>query len=222
MSLERAIQICQARDVTQHRLKSMEGSTVTSEAECKIETVMNSQTIMQAKRAPKGGVSREQQPRTCGNCGGEHRPRQFPAFGKECQLCGMRNHFARVCRQWRPRERNSKVNLVRGSDVALDEEDTEDLFMGSIERSASDVEEWTETYNINGTDIKFRVDTGAQANLLAETELPNLQVKPQIKKETKTRLRAYNWEIIPNIGKCNLLLRDGDKTYELEFTITNQ
>lgn len=63
------------------------------------------------------------------------------------------------------------------------------------------------------------MDTGAQANLLAETELPNLQVKPQIKKETKTRLRAYNGEIIPHIGKCNLLLRDGDKTYELEFVI---
>lgn len=131
----------------------------------------------------------------------------------------MRNHFARVFRQRRLRERERKVNLVRGSDVALDEEDTEDLFVGSIDRSASDVEEWTETYNVNGTDIKFTVDTGAQANLLAETELPNLQVKPQIKKETKTRLRASNGEIIPHIGKCNLLLRDGDKTYELEFII---
>lgn len=83
--------------------------------------------------------------------------------------------------------------------MASDEEDTEDLSVGSIDRSASDAEEWTETYNVNGTDIKFRVDTGAQANLLAETELPNLQVKPQIKKETKTRLRAYNGEIIPHI-----------------------
>lgn len=36
LSLERAIQICQAREVTQHRLKSMEVSAATSEAECKI------------------------------------------------------------------------------------------------------------------------------------------------------------------------------------------
>lgn len=44
--------------------------------------------------------------------------------------------------------------------MASDEEDTEDLSVGSIDRSASDAEEWTETYNVNGTDIKFRVDTG--------------------------------------------------------------
>lgn len=90
--------------------------------------------------------------------------------------------------------------------------------MGSVDRGASGAEEWTETYNVNGTDIKFRVDTGAQANLLAETELPNLGVKPLIKKETKTRLRSYNGEIIPHIGKSNLL-KNGNKTYEIEFII---
>ncbi|KAG8013450.1 hypothetical protein GBF38_021816 [Nibea albiflora] len=94
---------------------------------------------MQAKRATRGDVSPEQQLRACGNCGGERRPRQCPAFGKECRLCGMRNHFARVCRQWRPREREKKVNLVRGLD--LDDEDTEDLFVGSVDRAMSDEEE---------------------------------------------------------------------------------
>ena len=69
----------------------------------------------------------------------------------------MRNHFARVCRQRRPRERERKVNLFQGSDRASDDEDTEDLFVGSIDRAASD-EEWTETYNVNGTDIKFKVE----------------------------------------------------------------
>lgn len=123
LSLERAIQVCQAREVTQHRLKSMEGSAMSSEAECKIETV-NSQTTMQTKRAPKGDINRLQQPRTCGNCGGEHRPRQCPAYGKECRLCGMRNHFALSADKKGPIERERKVNLVRGSETVSDEEDT--------------------------------------------------------------------------------------------------
>lgn len=74
LSLERAIHICQAREVTQHRLKSMEANAATNEAECK-KTVTNSQTIMHTKRALKGDVNREQQLRTCGNCGEEHQPR---------------------------------------------------------------------------------------------------------------------------------------------------
>ncbi|KAE8295652.1 hypothetical protein D5F01_LYC06587 [Larimichthys crocea] len=176
LSLERAIQICQVREVTQQHLKSTVGGTATSEAE--VETVVTSQTTVQAKRATSGDVGREQQSRACGNCGGKHQPRQCRAFGKECRLCGMRNHFARVCRQRRPRETEKKVNLVRGLD--LDDENTEDLFVGSIDRATSGKEEWTETYNVNGAD---KVDTGAQANLIAKTELPNLQVKPQINTE---------------------------------------
>lgn len=211
LTLERAIQICQAREVTQQRIKSMNSGTM-SEAECKIETVVNKQTHKQSK-ASRGDW--EQQLRSCGNCGGEHRPRQCPAFGKDCRLCGMRNHFARVCRQRRPKEREKKMNLVQGSD----DEDFEELFVGSIGITAPNDEEWNETYNVNGADIEFKVDTGAQANTIAETELSNLKVKPRIDTKTKVRLRAYNGEIIPHVGKCKMMLKDGHKTHELEFVI---
>ena len=35
--------------------------------------------------------------RTCRWCGNSHKPRECPAYGKECLHCGIKNHFARVC-----------------------------------------------------------------------------------------------------------------------------
>lgn len=68
-------------------MKSMDGGMAS-----KVETVMTSQINKQTT----GGVGREQQLHSCGNCGGEHQPRQGPVFGKECQLRRMRNHFMRA------------------------------------------------------------------------------------------------------------------------------
>ena len=35
----------------------------------------------------------------CGNCGRQHKPKQRPAYGHECNLCHKLNHYSRVCRQ---------------------------------------------------------------------------------------------------------------------------
>ena len=35
--------------------------------------------------------------RACHWCGNSHKPRECPAYGKECLNCGIMNHFARVC-----------------------------------------------------------------------------------------------------------------------------
>ena len=39
--------------------------------------------------------------RACRWCGNSHRPRECPAYGKECLHCGIKNHFARVCNKRR-------------------------------------------------------------------------------------------------------------------------
>ena len=45
-----------------------------------------------------------QQQQPCNGCGGEphHRPTQCKAWGKDCNNCGVTNHFASVCRQKGP------------------------------------------------------------------------------------------------------------------------
>lgn len=40
--------------------------------------------------------------------------------------------------------------------MALEKEDIKDHFAASIDRAASDGEEWTGTYNVDGTDINLK------------------------------------------------------------------
>ena len=96
LTLERAVQMCQAREVTQSRKRSMDIGVV-GDTECKVEYI--SKKDVTAKRCGSKESAENRQQRTCGNCGGVHLPRQCPAYGKECHHCGMNNHFALKCRQ---------------------------------------------------------------------------------------------------------------------------
>ncbi|KAL7842654.1 hypothetical protein SRHO_G00243430 [Serrasalmus rhombeus] len=53
-------------------------------------------------------------------------------------------------------------------------------------------EEWTATYTVNGTDIAFKLDTAAQANILSETELAKLDIEPVVNTKDKVKLKSYS------------------------------
>ena len=52
---------------------------------------------LHGKRTKPGKKPRGYTARTCHWCGSSHKPRECPAYGKECLNCGIKNHFARVC-----------------------------------------------------------------------------------------------------------------------------
>ena len=42
---------------------------------------------------------KKERERSCDKCGSRHRPRECPAYGKDCYACGGRNHFERMCNE---------------------------------------------------------------------------------------------------------------------------
>ena len=54
---------------------------------------------------------------------------------------------------------------------------------------------------MNGTTIPIKLDTGAQVNILPESDYNQIQNKPQLRRATKT-LKAYNQSQITVKGKC--------------------
>ncbi|KAJ8389532.1 hypothetical protein AAFF_G00119220 [Aldrovandia affinis] len=79
----------------------------------------------------------------------------------------MKNYFSRVCRQQR---QPKKVHCIKEDDGPSDT--SGGFFVGSIGLTGEE-DEWNATYSANGTDIVFKLDTGAQVNILPETELPS-------------------------------------------------
>ncbi|KAL9951249.1 hypothetical protein ACROYT_G043882 [Oculina patagonica] len=120
-------------------------------------------------RRPK--PPRPKLPFNCSKCGTKHLPKSCPAFGKLCLVCKGKDHFARVCPQMK-----SPVHVVTPSDqgaiggVELEVQSDnggQELFIGTV-TSAPPVEDsaWFTNLRVGGTPIKFKLDTGAEANVL--------------------------------------------------------
>ncbi|XP_069103751.1 uncharacterized protein [Argopecten irradians] len=102
----------------------------------------------------------------CRNCGHEHVRNSVvcPAFGKECHTCGRMNHFANLCRSGNNSHNNARQKKLHT--VGCDESYSEDLFLGTISSTGARDNEWFETLQFGDQFVKFKLDTGADANVI--------------------------------------------------------
>ena len=54
----------------------------------------------------------------------------------------------------------------------------------------------------NGTQVSYKIDTGAQCNVIPTESLENISPKPDIQ-PVNVKLSAYNGCKIPVVGKCS-------------------
>lgn len=95
----------------------------------------------------------------CGKCGSSHRPRECPAFGKECFKCHKYNHFRSMCRE-SGRGRANVANTECNNDESLDSGRSFVFCNRSHKVGLERV-----TLAIGGVDIKSVVDTGADFSI---------------------------------------------------------
>ena len=155
LSLEKAASLCRAAEASKSQLKELQ----TSERSKPVHAVKP-----KAKQKPLNTPQKQPQS-NCRNCGTKHLPRLCPAFGQLCLKCKQKNHYARMCPQ-----KNTRVHLVTPSEqVAFSGQvDSEEaLFIGTLS-DAKNVEEsaWFSNLLVDGTLGKFKLDTGAEANVL--------------------------------------------------------
>ena len=181
-------------------------------------------------------------------CGQRHIQGRCPAYGKTCTQCGKMHHFKLVCRsliEQYPTSLNSVTNSSYSSGdssvcssltpspvlkrahqqpPSTPQPENKDwgLFLGMIEmrevESNEDGIDWSENVTINGKPIQCKVDTGAQANVIAHSILKkNLGVLKLM--ETSVQLRAYNDTSIPCSGKVNLKCRFNNQNFVIPFYV---
>ena len=152
--------------------------------------------------------------RDCKYCGTNHQCRQCPAYGKTCKSCGKKNHFANKCRsQGLSHTGTGNKKLFKYREVNVDQESSDD---GQIDQITSKVRSMyysdvhfnsvnihmhikLNTKSCNGNSLKthFKVDTGADGNLLPLAEFfkhfPNANMTQLAKTiDIGTKLYAYN------------------------------
>ena len=151
-------------------------------------------------------ISRRQHQHTqlCKYCG--HPPRQCPAYGTICSHCHAKNHFASVCmkRQQLPKQHAKRIHAIQTGDVEdgsvdLQEEEEDSLFVGALQKAhQKNTGDWTENIAIGQATIRFKLDTGADANIIPYKALATLN-KQDKQRAIKTPLRPTN-NLLVGIG----------------------
>lgn len=194
ITLTRAVELIRASEVTKSQLENISGAKAVNEVRTEADA-KSVNLVTERATAPKPAPRKVK----CTYCGYEHQRGKCPAYGQTCRGCGRKNHFEKVC----PRK---KVDTIVSSTASVN-----DLFIGLIEDSDESRASWTKEYTVaNGertAKVNFKIDTGAEANVLPLAVAAQLQV--DILPST-AGLTSYSRHRIKNIGKAQLHLRSND------------
>ena len=126
----------------------------------------------------------------CNFCGGQHTRGKCPAYNKRCNNYLKLNHFAKCFNM-------KKTRKVR--EINAETSDEDEFFVGSVEAESDDlieadkfeekrqensreyaigeistISDWSISLSVNGNDVIFKLDTGAQVNILPKSKFVKL------------------------------------------------
>ena len=190
LTLQKAIDICRANEATLTQMKSFTASTHDDLTDIH-------------------GVRKDKQ--LCDRCGNWHtRQQACPAFGAECRKCGRKNHFAKMCR--------TKSRPLHGIRMDDNDESTDDMFIGAIQKN--NTKEWQITITLNNQRTKFKIDTGAQCNVISKQKYLTVCKTPLQKSMSK--LTAFGGHKLHTCGKAIIPCEYNGHQYMVEFEILDQ
>ena len=150
----------------------------------------------------------------CSRCGWNHGTRRCPAKGKTCHKCKGFDRFAFASVSRTKPVRVQAVELTgeqadpepsqespsyRVSSMTNQESDTHPLFIAALEGSG---DSWRVPITTKGSIVTYKVDTGAQVNVLPRHIYWQLQHKPALK-PTQAKTMAYGPDkALPLEGQC--------------------
>ena len=157
------------------------------------------------------------QKRSCPNCGSSHAGRfSCPAKGKQCLKCLKYNHFAQVCRS----------SMRRGNVHEIEDEIVDQIQIGAVQnnkkkRRSRHQEEAYANINLNGNNVRMKLDTGASANVLPKDTYDKLPHKdrPKLQKVKNVRLTSYTGQSLKMRGQIQLCCKYKDREVNHTFYV---
>ena len=206
LTLEKAISICRADEESKRQIQKMH-----EEQGNIVHAVKNKG---KSKGASGGARPKEFLDKKfhCGKCGTLHEKRKCPAYGKLCHKCKMPHHYAKFCKS------KSKKN-VHNLDENSSESDSENFYVGSINDKKTEISdnECFVTMDVNGNQVKFKIDTGAQCNIITKKVFEKVKAPTTVLKKSTSHLTSYTGDRLTVLGKTTLNCMGHD----LQFYVTD-
>ncbi|KAH7956226.1 hypothetical protein HPB52_007335 [Rhipicephalus sanguineus] len=81
--------------------------------------------------------------------------------------------------------------------------------------------EWTETVNVNGYNVSFKLDTGSDVNIMPKNQFSAWPSQPAFK-PTAARVTTYTGQQLPIDAECELCCSTKEKECTLKFLVVSQ
>ena len=172
------------------------------------------------EKTEKGAEAKEVESKhKCGRCGYDKAYKKCPAMGQQCRHCKKMNHFSKLCL-------SKEVHLVEAdSDQETDgeshEEESEDesLYVYSVKSSSvPEDEQFYEVIMVEGTEVRFQLDSGAKANVMSRKTYENLSRKPPLT-NTNTVLISFSKHRLTPCGEVVLSAKYKDNVEDVKFFV---
>ncbi|KAJ8033383.1 hypothetical protein HOLleu_23606 [Holothuria leucospilota] len=237
LTLEKAINTCRAAESSKSQAKTLTGPVSQKKWG-------NSAKPSRSKYRPKGtrpnnesenpkslgptqrGGNLKQKQFNCKKCGTIHYPGECPAYGEICHCCQKKGHFSRCC--FRNPERKigavgAQCDAKQYESMTEDEESTglflDKIYMNSINNTLVE-DDWMADIKLGKRKVCFKLDMGAQANLLPLTVFRQIAKRQSLHK-VHVNLSTYTGEKIPVLGSCTMRSHHQGKNLNFRFLVVN-
>ena len=135
---------------------------------------------------PKRGINNRRQAETklreCSRCGLKHGS-SCPARNAKCNKCNKPGHYARCCK-------TKHLSEVSCKNMQQHESSEEEFFIGTI-TGIKDDSRWFVNLQVNGYDVKFKIDSGADVSVMSSSTYESMLDAPMLR-PTSHRLKGVN------------------------------
>ena len=205
LTLQKALGICRVNEATSTQLKTLSSSATSKET--------HYQEVLAIQKRRQSDKPKPQ----CDKCGNKHHRHQpCPAQGVECYNCGRRNHFAKACQSRTVTKYQKKVHSM-----THDNSDTsDDLLIDMVQCSTTKSPDWKVTLLINHQKIYFKIDTGAQCNVISRQKYQELSSMSLQK--SHARPVAFGGQLLNTCGKVTMNCQHKGKHHPVVFEVIDQ
>jgi len=250
-NLQTLIDLGRSMEISERQTKTIESSPIGAGADSRATSDKTVAHIRRKSYSQQKGSStdRRQPSATCRNCGRSY-PHEggrtsCPAWGTSCRSCGLKNHWSQVCRKSQYQDQSATQNnhpttATRGrgrgrrfqqpqhvrhvdNDQQSDGESKSDdnsSYVFSVGNVSASKQPTTQV-DIQGTKIKFIIDSGASVNLIDEKQWSSMRNRPHLK-QAKSKIFSYGSKTpMPILGMFDATVESNNRITVGTFYVTS-
>ena len=218
LNLKKTIECCRAAELSKMQQKTLKQSgqaDVNSVDAIKKSGRKNHKFKAAAKQQQPQQQQQQQQQKgdfgqqdyDCKKCGTRHKARSCPAYGKSCNKCGKLNHFSVGCQVKKADKNVSELQAFHVSDF---------FYVDAISSVSS--KPWTHPVTICDMIIDFKLDTGADCNVIPLKVFKTLNCNSTVE-NSRIILESYFNETRRALGFITLDCLVNGKMHKIQFIL---